>query len=166
MKSPGSAGTRTHPYSYPPRHRLRWIANWIALLILLGSGVVVLPLSVNGIAYLTGAENSSEFLPVSYGQECGRSGCSTVTDGTLASGARVSWPRQVPLGQEFPVREPVWDWGLGAELINDDASAIAAVVVGVLADGLCVLVLIFAVILARRWGRHGQQGRHARAASG
>lgn len=25
---------------------------------------------------------------------------------------------------------PVWDWGLGAQLINDDASAIAALVIG------------------------------------
>jgi hypothetical protein len=92
--------------------------------------VVVLPGRVNGVAYLTGAENSSVFLPLSYSQECGRGGCSTWTDGTLASGASVSWPRQVPLGREFPVREPVWDWGFGAELINDDGSAIASVVLG------------------------------------
>jgi hypothetical protein len=155
---------RAHPYSYPPRHRLRWIANWIALLILLGIGVAVLPFPVNGVAYLTGAENSSVFLPLSYSQECGRGDCSTWTDGTLASGASVSWPRQVPLGQEFTVREPTWDWGFGAELINDDASAIASVVLGVLADGFCVLVLIFLVILAHRWGPHGPHGRHARAA--
>lgn len=97
-----------------PRHRLSWIVNWIALLILLGIGVAVLPILVNGVAYLTGVENSSVFLPLSYSQECGRGGCNTVTDGTLASGASVTWPRRVPLGQEFPVREPARDWGFGA----------------------------------------------------
>ena len=174
MKSPGSAGTdsdpevadpvRAHPYSYPRRHRLSRIANWIGLLILLGVGVAVLPILVDGVGYLTGAENSSVFLPRSYSQECGRDGCNTVTDGTLASGASVIWPRQVPLGQEFPVREPLWDWGFGAQLINDGAGAIASVVLGVLVDGFCVLLPVFLVKLARRRGRHGQQGRHARAA--
>jgi hypothetical protein len=174
VKSPGSAGTdsdpevadpvRAHPYSYPRRHRLSRIANWIGLLILLGVGVAVLPILVDGVGYLTGAETSSVFLPLSYSQECGRDGCNTVTDGTLASGASVIWPRRVPLGQEFPVREPLWDWGFGAQLINDDAGAIAAVVLGVLVDGFCVLLPVFLVKLARRRGRHGQQGRHARAA--
>ena len=83
------------------------IANWIGLLILLGVGVAVLPILVDGVGYLTGAENSSVFLPLSYSQECGRDGCNTVTDGTLASGASVSWPRQVPLGQDFLLREPL-----------------------------------------------------------
>ena len=148
----------------PRRRRLILIVNWIALLILLGSAVAVLPILVDGVGYLTGAENSSVFLPLSYSQECGRSGCNTVTDGTLASGASASWPRRVPLGQEFPVREQLWDWGFGAQLINDDAGAIAAVVLGVLVDGFCVFLPVFLVKLARRRGRHGRQGRHARAA--
>jgi hypothetical protein len=126
--------------------------------------VAVLPVLVNGVAYLTGAENSSVFLPLSYSQECGRSGCNTVTDGTLEGGATVGWPRRVPLGQEFPVREPVWDWGFGAQLINDDAGAIAAVVLGGLVDGFCVLLVVFLVKLAYGWGRYRPQGRHARAA--
>jgi hypothetical protein len=155
---------RAHLHSYPPRYRLDLILSCIALLIPLGIGVAVLPGLVNGAAYLTGAETSSVFLPLSYSQECGRDGCNTVTEGTLASGASVIWPRQVPLGQEFPVREPLWDWGFGAQLINDDAGAIAAVVLGVLVDGFCVLLPVFLVKLARRRGRHGQQGRHARAA--
>jgi hypothetical protein len=168
MKSPGSAGTDSDPevaavVRLPRRRRLILIVNWIALLILLGSAVAVLPVLVNGVAYLTGAENSSVFLPLSYSQECGRSGCNTVTDGTLASGASASWPRRVPLGQEFPVREPVWDWGFGAQLINDDASAIAAVAFGGLVDGFCVLLLVFLVKLANGWGRYRPQGRHARA---
>jgi hypothetical protein len=128
------------------------ILSCIALLIPLGIGVAVLPGLVNGVAYLTGAENSSVFLPLSYSQECGRGGCGTWTDGTLASGASVSWPRQVPLGREFPVHEPVWDWGFGAELINDEASAIASVVLGVLVDGFWVLLPVLLVKLAHRGG--------------
>ena len=138
------------------------VLSSIILLFLLGFAVALLPDAVNGVAYLTGAENSSVFLPRSYSQECGRSGCNTVTDGTLASGASVSWPRRVPLGQEFPVREPLWDWAFGAQLINDNTSAIASVVFGVLVDGFCVLLLAFLVMLRRRWGR--PTGRHARAA--
>jgi hypothetical protein len=148
----------------PPRHRLDLILSSIALLIPLGFGVAVLPDLVNGVAYLTGAENSSVFLPLSYSQECGRSGCNTVTDGTLARGASVSWPRRVPLGQEFPVREPVWNWGFGTQLINDDTSAIASVVLGVLIDGFCVFLLVFLVMLTQRSGPLRPRGRHARAA--
>jgi hypothetical protein len=83
-----------------------------------------------------------------------------VTDGTLAGGASVSWPRRVPLGQEFPVREPVWEWGFGAQLINDDAGAIAAVVLGGLVDGFCVLLLVSLVKLA-----NGTAALHASAAT-
>jgi hypothetical protein len=83
-----------------------------------------------------------------------------LTDGALAGGASVSWPRQVPLGREFPVREPVWNWGFGSGLINDDASAIASIVLGALIDGFCVLLPVFLVNLTHRWRRH--QGRHAR----
>jgi hypothetical protein len=68
----------------------------------------------------------------------------------------------VPLDREFPVREPVWDWGFGAELINDDAIAIASVVLGVLVDGFWVLLPVLLVKLAHRWRR--PRGRHARAA--
>jgi hypothetical protein len=57
----------------------------------------------------------------------------------------------------------MWDWGFGAELINDAAAAIAAVVLGVLVDGFCVLLLVFLVKLANGWGRYRPQGRHTRA---
>jgi hypothetical protein len=39
------------------------VLSCIALLIPLGIAVAVLPGLVNGVAYLTGAENSSVFLP-------------------------------------------------------------------------------------------------------
>jgi len=98
---------RAHAYSYPPRHRFTWVFSWVMMAILLCIGVASLPGLVDGIAYLAGAESSSTFLPLSYGQVCGRGGCSTVTYGVLANGASVTWPDQVPLGQAFAVREPL-----------------------------------------------------------
>jgi hypothetical protein len=150
---------RAHAYSYPPRHRFSWVFGWIVMLILLGIGVPALPGLVNGVAYLAGAESGSTFLPVSYGQDCGRSGCSTVTNGVLANGASVTWPGQAPLGLAFPVREPLWDWGFGSELIDGDGTAIVYIIAGVLLDGLSVLVLVHLVKLVPRWLRHRRQGR-------
>jgi hypothetical protein len=150
---------RAHAYSYPPRHRFTWVFGWIAMVILLGLGVVALPSLIDGVAYLGGAESSSVFLPASYGQECSRSGCTTVTNGFLASGASVTWPGQVPIGQAFPVREPAWNWGFGSELIDGDGTATGFIVAGVLLDGFAVLVLVHVVKLARRWLRHHQQGQ-------
>jgi hypothetical protein len=107
---------------------------------------------------VAGAESSSTFLPTSYGQDCGRGGCNTVTNGVLASGASVTWPDQVPLGLSFPVREPTWDWGFGTQLIDGDGTAIVFIIVGLLFDGFSVFVLAHLGKLARRWLRHRQQG--------
>jgi hypothetical protein len=150
-----------HAYSYPPRHRFTWIFSWVMLLILLGIGVASLPSLVDGVAYLAGAENSSVFLPLSYSQDCGRSGCNTVTDGVMGSGANATWPSQVPLGQAFPVREPLWNWGFGSQLIDGDGTAIAFIFLGVLFVGFSVLVLVHLVKLMRRYLRHRQQSRSA-----
>ncbi len=114
----------------------------------------MLPGLVNGVAYLAGAESSSTFFPLSYGQECGRSGCSPLTNGILADGASVNWPGQVPLGQPFAVREPVWNWGYGSGLIDGDGTAIADIVLGVVFGALAVLVLVHLVKLVSRWLRH------------
>ncbi len=150
---------RAHAYSYPPRHRFTWIFSWILMLILLGIGVAALPGLVDGVAYVAGAENTSTFLPMSYGQDCGRSGCTTVTNGVLASGANVTWPDQVPLGQPFPVHEPMWNWGFGTQLIDGDGTAAGVIFAGVLFDGFSVLVLVHLVKLARRWLRHRRLGQ-------
>jgi hypothetical protein len=150
---------RAHAYSYPPRHRFSWVFGWITMLILLGVAVPALPGLVDGVAYLAGTESSATFLPTSYSQDCGRSGCTTVTDGFLASGASVTWPGQVPLGLAFGVREPVWDWGFGSGLIDGDGTAIGFIIGGVLFDGFAVLVLVHLVKLVRRWLRHRQQDR-------
>jgi hypothetical protein len=148
---------RAHAYSYPPRHRFTWVFGWILMLILLGIGVAALPGLVDGVAYVAGAESSSTFLPTSYSQDCSRSGCNTVTNGVLASGASVTWPDQVPLGLSFPVREPTWDWGFGTGLIDGDGTAIVFIIGGLLFDGFSVIVLVHLGKLARRWLQHRQQ---------
>src|SRR3984957_16735020 len=150
---------RAHAYSYPPRHRFTWVFSWVMMLILLGIGVASVPGLVDGVAYLAGAESSSTFLPLSYGQDCGRSGCSTVTYGVLANGTSVTWPEQVPLGRSFAVREPLWDWGFGAQMIDDDGTAIGTIVAGVLFTITGVFILVHLFKLARRWLRHRQLGR-------
>jgi hypothetical protein len=57
----------------------------------------------------------------------------------------------------FTVREPVWNWGFGAQLINGDGSAIAYIVLGVLLDGFAVLILFAIYKTVRQWRRHRQQ---------
>jgi hypothetical protein len=150
---------RAHAYSYPPRHRFTWVFGWIALLILLGIGVAALPGLVDGVAYMAGAENTAIFLPTSYSQDCGRSGCTTVTDGVLNNGVSATWPEQVPLFQSFPVARPLWDWGFGSDLIDNDGAAAATIFAGVLFDGVSVLVLVHLFKLGRRWTRHRRLGQ-------
>jgi hypothetical protein len=150
---------RAHAYSYPPRHRFSWVFGWVMMVILLCIGVASLPGLVDGVAYLAGAENSTTFLPLSYGQVCGRGGCSTVTYGVLATGASVTWPDQVALGQSFTVREPLWDWGFGAQMIDGDGSAIGTIIAGLLFNIFGVFILIHLFKLGRRWLRHRQLGR-------
>jgi len=147
---------RAHAYRYPPRHRWTWVFSWLVMVILLGLGVATLPALVDGVAYLAGAENTATFYPTSYGQDCGRSGCSTVTNGFLGSGstaAPATWPGQVRLGVPFTVRQPAWNWGFGSQLIDGDGTAIAYIVVGVLMDGFSVFILFALYKVVRHWVR-------------
>jgi hypothetical protein len=149
-----------HAYRYPPHHRVTWVIAWVGMAIIVGVGVAVLPGLVNGLAYLAGAEQTVTFSPTAYGQQCGRYGCSTITNGFLQNAGHtpVTWPGQVPLGQPFPVREPVWAWGFGSQLIDSDPGAVGTVVAGLFVDGLAVLVLWIAFKAVRNWRRHRQQG--------
>jgi hypothetical protein len=168
---------RAHAYRYPPRNRFTWLFAWAFMAILVGIGVAVLPGFVDGVAYVTGAESNATFVPVSYGQQCGKSGCWTVTNGYLESGSAafsgsvggapgdsfaggtsLTWPGQVPLGQPFTVRAPLMDWGFGSTLIDGDGTAIGYILAGVLLDGGAVLVLFAAYKLLRNWLRHRRQG--------
>jgi hypothetical protein len=150
---------RAHASSYPPRHRFTLVYAWFVMAILLGIGVASLPGMIDGVAYLAGAERSTTFTPTSYGQDCGRSGCHTVTNGTLSDGTSVTWNNEVPLGEPFSVREPLWDWGFGAALMDGDPAAVVYVILGLLFDGFSVLVLVHLVKLGRNWLRHRQHGR-------
>jgi hypothetical protein len=146
-----------HPYRYPPRHRLSWIFAWAVMLLWFGLGIASLPALVNGIAYFAGAEPTTTFMPVSYSQECGRSGCSTVTDGFLSNGTNVTWPGQVPVGQPFTVHEPVWNWGFGTMLIDGAGTGIGAILAGVAFDGGSVFIGYGMVKLGLNWVRHRRQ---------
>jgi len=65
-------------------HRPR---GWVMMLILLCIGVAALPGLVDGVGYLAGAESSPTFLPLSYGQVCGRGGPASTRRRTSASPA-------------------------------------------------------------------------------
>jgi hypothetical protein len=149
---------RAHASSYPPRHRFTWWYAWFVMAIVLGIGVAALPGMIDGVAYLAGAESTSTFTPTSYGQDCGRSGCHTVTNGVLSNGASATWNDEVPIGDPFSVRVPLWDWGFGSALMDGDPSAVVYVILGALFDGFSVLVLIHLVKLGRNWLRNRQRG--------
>jgi hypothetical protein len=150
-----------HAYRYPPRHH---VSAWFSRLLLLGCLVLAigyLPSQVNAVAYLAGAAPTATFLPTSYGQDCGRSGCTTITDGTLIQGdrgIRASWPGTVPLDLPMTVRAPVWDgWGATVPLTGGTANAIIAIVVGLFLDALGVLAGRALVELTRHWLKRRHQ---------
>jgi hypothetical protein len=114
-----------HPFRTPVRHRLSYVLGWVALAGFPLLTVVILPDQVNALGYVAGAGNTVTFLPQSYHPVCSRLGCDNWTDGVLLTNPRVSatWPNQVPLGQPFRVRRPVWNgWG-SPDLMNGGASA-------------------------------------------
>ena len=143
-----------HAHRYPPRHRGSWVFAIFMLVAMTGITVFILPAEVNSWAYVVGAENQDTFNPVSYGQACSgvlrRGGCHTVTEGYLSkSGADVTWGSQVPLGQPFSVRDPLWAWGGGRTLTNGDGSAIPNIVAGLFFDGVTLLLLYILVVIVR-----------------
>ena len=154
-----------HAHRYPPRHRGSWAFVIVMLAAMTGITVAILPAEVNSWAYVAGAENQDTFNPVSYGQACtasvghGAGSCRTVTEGYLSeSGAEVTWGSQVPLGQPFSVRDPLWAWGRGRALISSDNSAIANMVAGLFFNGATLLLLYILVVIVRDTpSRRGQR---------
>jgi hypothetical protein len=145
-----------HAHRWPPRHPASWIACLFMLAAMTCVTAYILPQEVNAWAYVVGAEHQDTFNPVSYSTACatvGRRGlgqCQTVTQGYLSSsGARVYWSPQVPLGQSFSVRDPLWAWGSGRGLIDDDGSAIGTIAGGMFFDGVALLLLYAVVVLLR-----------------
>jgi hypothetical protein len=144
-----------HAYRYPPRHHGSWVFAIVMLAAMTGITVFLLPAEVNSWAYVVGAENQDTFNPVSYGQACSsgvprQGGCHTVTEGYLSkSGADVTWGSQVPLGQPFSARDPLWAWGRGRTLISSDGPAIASIIAGLFFDGATLLLLYVLVVIVR-----------------
>ena len=142
-----------HAHRYPPRHHGSWVFAIFMLVAMTGITVALLPAEVNSWAYAVGAENQDTFNPVSYGQACNnvpRGGCHTVTEGYLSTrGADVTWGSQVPLGQPFSVRDPLWAWGTGRNLTSGDGSAIPNIVAGLFFDGVTLLLLFTLVVIVR-----------------
>jgi hypothetical protein len=142
-----------HAYRYPPRHHGSWVFAIFTLVAMTGITVAILPAEVNSWAYVVGAGNQDSFNPVSYGQACSgvpRGGCHMVTEGYVSkSGADVTWGSQVPLGQPFSVRDPLWAWGTGRTLTSGDGSAIANIVAGLFFDGVALLLLYVLVVIVR-----------------
>jgi hypothetical protein len=142
-----------HAHRYPPRHRGSWVFVIVMLVAMTGLTVFLLPAEVNAWAYVVGAGNQDTFYPVSYGPACvtvPRRGCHTVTEGYLSrSGADVTWGSQVPLGQPFGVRDPLWAWGAGRTLTSGDGSAIPTIVTGLFFDGVTILLLYILVVIVR-----------------
>ncbi len=145
-----------HAHRYPPRHRGSWVFVIVMLAAMTGITVFILPAVVNSWAYVVGAENQDTFNPASYGQACNSvthrypGGCQIVTEGYLSkSGADVTWGSQVPLGQPFSVRAPLWAWGRGRTLISGDGSAIPTIIAGLFFDGATLLLLYILVVIVR-----------------
>jgi hypothetical protein len=142
-----------HAHRYPPHHHGSWVFVIVMLVAMTSLAVLLLPADVNSWAYAVGAENQDTFNPVSYGPACitvPRRGCHTVTEGYLSkTGADVTWGSQMPLGQPFSVRDPLWAWGTGRTLISGDGSAIGTIVAGLFFDGVALLLLYVLVVIVR-----------------
>jgi len=155
MRERAASRTSYHPvYAHPfraPHHRVSHAFTWVFLALWIALAVGFLPDQVNGIGYLAGAGKTVTFLPQSYTQECGRSSCHNVTNGVLETDPPVSatWQYQVPLGQSFGVRQPVWD-GWGSPDLMDGVSAGGAMFGALIFDLPAIFITIGLVRMVRR----------------
>jgi hypothetical protein len=143
-----------HAHSFPPRHHGSWVFTIFMLVVMTDIALFLLPAQVNSWAYAVGAEHQDTFNPVSYGQSCAHlsrfGGCHIVTEGYLSkSGADVTWGSQVPLGEPFTARDPLWAWGSGRTLTGGEGSAIATIIGGLFFDGVTLLLLYILVVIVR-----------------
>ncbi len=162
-----------HAHRWPPRHPASWAVCLFMLAVMTCITAYILPQEVNAWAYVAGAEHQDTFNPLSYATACamqGRGGlgqCQTVTVGYLSdTRAQVNWGTQVPLGQPFSVRDPLWAWGSGRGLIDGDGTAIADIVAGVFFDGVALLLLYVLVVLLRDTSPRRSQQAPVLAAAG
>jgi len=158
-----------HAYRWPPRHHGSWVAILFMLTAMTCLAVYLLPAQVDAWAYVVGAESQDTFTPVSY-SHCpmvyGR-GCHVVTEGYLSrTGEQVNWGGQVPLGQPFSVRDPLWAWGTGRKLIDGDGSAVPDIVAGLFFDAVALLLLSVIVVIVRETSPRRSQPIPAPAGTG
>jgi len=143
-----------HAHSYPPRHHGSWVFAIVVLVAMTVIALFLLPAQVNSWAYAVGAEHQDTFNPVSYGQSCTHisrfGGCHIVTEGYLStSGEDVTWGSQVPLGQPFSARDPLWAWGSGRTLTSGEGSAIATIIGSLFFDAVAFLLLYILLVIVR-----------------
>jgi len=150
-----------HAHRFPVRHFLSFLCLWLVLIVVVLMGVFGVAGLPDGIAYLAGAGNSATFTGQSYQQVAGRDGDTTETIGVLsrpgAANVTATWPSQVPLDQPFKVREPVWSFGFGGQLITGKRTAIVAMVLSLFFDVFAILAVFWGVHLIRNWRRHRRQ---------
>jgi hypothetical protein len=148
------------------RHYPRWnalfqVVLWAGMLMIVAVAVVSVPAVVNGVAYLAGAEKTVTFDPVSHETVCHtRGGCETVTEGIMETGGQgteATWPHEVPLGKPFPIRQPYWQWGLGAALIDSAVIAVVAILVSLLIQAFAVFLVVRLISRVRRRWRHRRE---------
>ncbi len=158
-----------HAHSYPPRHHGSWVFVICVLVAMTAINVALLPAQVNSWGYALGVEHQDTFDPVSYSQSCTGirgGGCRIVTEGYLSrTGAHATWGGgQVPLGQPFGVRDPLWAWGSGRNLTTGDGAAIPNVIAGLFFDGVALLLVYILVVIARHNRETAEPARAAPAA--
>jgi hypothetical protein len=143
-----------HAYRYPPKHRVTGVFGKVLLVFWFVLTISFLPSQVNAVAFVAGAGSNTTFFPSSYSKDCGRSGCTTVTDGTIPSGAstvNATFPHQIPLDQPVTVRAPVWTgWG-SVTLVGDTGNAVISIIVGLFFDIIAVVAVYSFVELIRHW---------------
>jgi hypothetical protein len=125
-------------------------------------GVFFLPVTVDAVGYLAGAGGHGTFTATDSFTTCTYSGsatlCGMTTDGYLDPGhIPASWPGQVH--GSFPVRRPVWIWGIiNAPLFNEGSAILFAVALGCIQLAIVGAVFFGAYRGYRAW-RSARRGR-------
>lgn len=160
IRTAAASRTSHHPVAHHPfRTPVHDLASHVFLWFILSTVLIVTALSmpdqVNAYAYMAGAGKSATFLPKSYSVLCMAhargSRCTTATNGVLETDPPVSvaWNAQVPLGQPFQVRQPVWAGWTTPTLMNGDTAA-TGIVGGLIFDLAAVCVIAGFVHMVRR----------------
>lgn len=143
-----------HAYRYPPKHRVAGVFGKLLLAFWIVLTISVLPNQVNAVAFLAGAGSNTTFFPSTYSQTCGRGGCTTVTNGTIASGAstvNATFPDQIALDQPVTVRAPVWAGYGSVQLVGDTENAVVSIIIGLIFDLIAAIGVYSFVVMIRHW---------------